>query len=256
MSEDDIPASSKTDLAGLEKRLEDIIENRVAPAEREGVAPVLFSTVLPAAGDSQTHQQSEFDPRQNRIYSIIETGKIDFTNKNKVLIKWYDGMNDVIMFKYVNIAPAENINYVWQERVEWRPGSYTVDFYELDNNVRLLATGSYTVTDEAEYIGSLGVYDVPQAPYTVELFKPGDDIWIRFNYSAYVDMSVRLFVYEVVLKTVLLDEVFLLPTAYHWQKELLLGDYVAEIKPGTYYVEVIDTSGNLRGRTLFHLSSR
>lgn len=256
MTEDDIPDSMKGDLDGFQERLEDIRENDIDPAERKDVAPVLFSTILPSPSDESINQQAEFSPYQNRIFSILETGKIDFQNKRKILIKWYDDAHNVLMFGYMNIAPAEKLNYVWKEMQRWRPGIYTVDFYELDNDVRLLATGSYTVSDKPEYIGSLGTYSQPLVPYSTDRFTVGDDIWIKFNYSSYTDINVRVLIYEVALTTIVLDKIFLLPATYQWQKELLLGDYVSEINGGTYYVEIIDESGALRGRSIFYLTNQ
>lgn len=90
------------------------------------------------------------DPRElfagtdKRIYASFETGGYE---KREVMVKWsrVDSAEVLIYDKYPIMAGADH-NYVWLEQPQgWDVGDYQVEIYSLEDNLSLLARGSYGV---------------------------------------------------------------------------------------------------------------
>ena len=130
---------------------------------------------------------------------------------------------------------------------------YHVQIYALENNIRLLASGSFMVKELENYVSYLGTYPSPENAYPESEFYGDDEIYIIFNHSNEADRYLRLSVYRIESREVVLNEEVLLPASQNALFRLKAKESGDVLPPGSYGVLLLDDE-YLAGRSRFYIN--
>ena len=235
------------------ERLNEVKTTNIKEEEQEQAAAVHFSTIHPGIQVAYDEYKSTLPPESIRVYAIFEFHHPPEKGKDSVLVKWHNSNKDILMFEYVRIDPNSKVNYIWKELPYWSPGNYNVDIFEENEEISLLATGSYQVSELSEYYSYLALYAGVDYGFSMHNFNDTQQIMLKLNYSSLADRYIRFKIIEVASNTLIYEQEELFPAAYKWQKKIYLNDYVSEIPPGTYQVNAFDQNSNTIARTIFYM---
>lgn len=122
-------------LAANEQQANELIENP------DAYGKLIFSTDLV---DHNSGGRTIFSSEDYKIFTVYTLNAV---NDNRVLVKWMNQSNgELKLFKQITINPQLEQNYLWVNELKgWKPGTYIVEFYTMDESLELLAGGTYYV---------------------------------------------------------------------------------------------------------------
>ncbi len=217
-------------------------------------SPVFFTSLSPEKSQSLYYNTNSFSPYAGRIYSCIESKDPNFINRKKILIKWYGSNGQVLYFDYLGIDPAKKYNYIWFDRSFWEPGIYNVEIFELENNIRLLASGSFIVSSLNQYLSHLGLYDDEFRAFPRNSFFSFSKIFVKFRYSSQMVDQFDFVVRNTDSNAVQHINTFYLNPVIDGFYEYTLKDENDNWQAGTYAAELMSRDGDLAGRAVFTIA--
>ncbi len=226
----------------------------ISEEENDRASPVFFTSLSPEKSQSLYYNTNSFSPYAGRIYSCIESNDPNFINREKILIKWYNSNDQVLYFDYLGIDPAKKYNYIWFDRSFWDTGIYNVEIFELENNIRLLASGSFIVSDLNQYIGHLGLYDDEFKMFPLNSFSPFSNIFVKFRYSSQMVDQFDFVVRNTDSNVVQHINTFYLNPVIDGFYEYTLKNENDNWKVGSYVAELMSRNGDLAGRAVFTIA--
>jgi len=250
---DDIPVEYKDNLDRFIDRLDEIMNNNVDEHENEEADSIFFSTIMPDLSSGLHYIPESFSTYSLCIFATFESTTENMNDQSKVLVKWHNSNGELVFFEYLSIIPNSNFNYVWTEMDYWNTGIYNVEIYELENNIRLLASGSFLVENLSEYVSYLRLYPSSEQWLSESVFYNNDEINLIFNHSSFRDRYLNLSVYKVESRESMINENIFLPASYQ-EKFKYVVKHTNNIFPyGTYIVELSSAENYLIGRSRFYI---
>lgn len=164
MSESDVKSKLETlfkpehlnnieDPKAFAEKLTDIaLENESSENE------TLLDVRISVSGDSG-YIESDSSPLKVSQYRRLYANILSSQAIGQALVKWKDLSNDeLIYFKGLSFGKADNLQHVWTiPKGGWKPGSYSVSLYSIEQNLTLIAVKQFNISD---------VYDDgPEPPY-------------------------------------------------------------------------------------------
>ncbi len=226
----------------------------ISEEENNASAAVFFTSISPERAQSLHYNINSFSNYSGRIYSCVESNDPNFKNRRKILTKWKNSSGQVLYFDYLDIDPEKKHNYIWFDRPYWEPGIYNVEIFELENNIRLLASGSFVVSSLEQYIGHLGLYEYDSQSFPKNSFFSFSRILVKFHYSSQTadqfDFVVRNLDVNVSQD---IRSFFLAPAVDGIYKQVIKYEN-AHWQPGVYTAELWSRGGELAGRTVFEIA--
>lgn len=251
---DDIPEDYQENIDDFLEQLEEIESGELDEEENEKADPIYFSTISPDLVSGPSHETGIFSPYSARIYAIFKSTTENLKDKNKVLVKWHISNSQLILHEYVAIIKNSNFNYVWKEMEYWDIGIYNVEVYGIENDVRLLASGSFHVEELVEYISYPKLYQYVNQEFAMSAFYNNDEIHMVCSHSSLRDRYVSLSVYKIESQEVMIKEDILLPAGYQ-EPFVYTIKYSDDIFPyGSYNLELLSKESRLLARSKFYIN--
>ncbi len=226
----------------------------ISEKENDRASPVFFTSISPEKSQSLYYNTNSFSPYAGRIYSCIESNDPNFINRKKILIKWYSSNEQVFYFDYLGIDPAKKYNYIWFDRPFWEPGIYNVEIFELENNIRLLASGSFIVENLNQYLSHLGLYEDELQLFPRNSFFSFSKIFVKFSYSSQTVVQFDFVVRNTNSNTIQHINTFYLNPVINGLYEYILKDENDNWQAGIYTAELMSRGGDLAGRAVFTIA--
>jgi hypothetical protein len=254
MTFDDIPEGYQDNIDDFLEQLETIESGELDEEENEKADPIYFSTISPDLVSGPPRETGVFAPYSNRIYAIFKSTTENLKDKNKVLVKWHISNSQLLLHEYVAIIKNSNFNYVWKEMDYWDIGIYNVEVYGIENDVRLLASGSFHIEELVEYISYPKLYQYVNQEFAKSAFYKKDEIHMVCSHSNLRDRYVSLSVYKIESQEVMTKEDILLPAGYQ-EPFVYTIKYSDDIFPyGSYNLELLSEESQLLARSKFYIN--
>ena len=248
----DIPEKYKDNLDGFEELLKQRLNNKLSDDQKQSLDPILFAVSTPER-NGQIIEGTHFSPYSIRIYAAFSSNSDNMKGRHAVLVKWYDSAKQTEFYQYLAINKNASVNYIWREKPYWEAGTYSVDIFELDNEVRPLASGIYTIENKEEYYSYLALYGSYEDMTSRNIFSSGEEIFLRFNYSTMWPKVLPLTLYYQGGQNSSFVEAVQLDSSIAGTGEMQIK-YSEDIwRIGAYDIALQSEQGYLLNKTIFHI---
>ena len=253
MDLDDIPEEYKENPDEFFELLEKRRNNNLNDEQKQILDPILFTLSTPETS-SNIFSADRFSPLCIRVFAAFSSKSENMKERDVILVKWYDSAGQTVLFQYLPINKNVSTNYVWKEKNYWETGSYTVDIFELDNQIRPLASGAYTIEDMEEYISYLALHGSNEETFSRNTFSSGEEIFLRFNYSSKWSKGLPLKIfYHGEQKFIFEDAVQMDAYVVSTGKKQI--KYLEDVwRKGAYEIFIQSEQGNLLNKTIFYIT--
>ena len=253
ISQDDIPEKYKENPDEFAELLEKRLDNKLNDDIKQTLDPILFTLSTP---ESSGHiiKGDRFSPHCIRVYAVFSSESDNMKVRDAVLVKWYDSAGQTELFQYLPINKNASINYIWREKPYWEAGTYNVDVFELENDIRPLASGVYTIENKEEYFSYLALYGYNEVLTSRNIFSSDEEIILRFNYSTRWSKGLPITLYYQGGQYSILEEAVQLDSSIASTGEMQIK-YIEDLwRIGAYEIVIQSEQGQLINKTIFHIT--
>lgn len=249
---DDIPEKYKEKPDEFAELLNERLNNKLSDDVKQTIDPILFTLSTP---ESNGHiiKNDRFSPHCIRVYAVFSSESDNMKARETVLVKWYDSAGQTELFQYLPINKNASINYIWREKPYWEAGTYSVDVFELENDIRPLASGTYTIEDMEEYISYLALYGSNIELTSRNIFSSDEEIFLRFNYSARWSKGLPITLYYQGGQYSTFYDAVQLDSSIASTGEIQVK-YIEDLwRIGAYEIAIQSEQGQLLNKTIFYI---
>jgi hypothetical protein len=250
---DDLPPWMRDRPEDYLEEIDEVRDETPSPERSEENNTVQFIGAQPDPVTGYPYSDILFDPSVTRLYAWFPCDSPAFNGRTKILTKWFYENSSELLFEGMNILDTTPYNYVWREEPFWSPGTYSVEIYGLEEDVPLLAWGSYQIMELADYSGFAGLYSHPDEYQSRQSFPIDGQIYLKVNYSSSVQRQVQILALRVPDGVVVHAGVVTVPEGNDGDYIISLTEPQNPFEPGTYLLELYNypEPGYLMNRNVF-----
>ena len=179
------------------EKVEEVRDETPSSKRSEENNIVRFSGAEPDPVAGYPYSDMVFDPSVTRLYAWFSCDSPVFNGRTKILVKWTQEDTTQVLFEGMGILDTTPYNYIWREDSYWSPGEYSVELYGLEEDLPLLAWGSFEIADLNEHTGFAGLYLEPGDYVSQQTFYLDNEIYLKVHYSSTQEREVQLLVRRV-----------------------------------------------------------
>lgn len=224
----------------FEKRLQEIEEEGITEEENEIADPIFFSTSMPDMQLGLQHRPESFSPYSTRIFACFASTTENLRDQREVLVKWHKENREILLFQSFSIVTNANFNYIWKEMDYWDVGIYNVEIFNLEDKVKLLASGSYIVENLDEFVGYIGTYPTPEQVAPQSVFYGDDEIYLVFKHSNQMVRYLQVFIDRIESSEEILKKEIELPALQNGLFQLRIKQSGDVLPAGSYLIRLLD----------------
>ena len=251
LSENDIPPEYLNDPEHFKDLLKDLEDKDDVSEDGSEVQDVYFSSTLPDLARGTPYNQDIFSPYSGRIYALFDCSSEPLAGKTHLLVKWYSSQGGNLLYEYMPISPGVAWNYIWKEMGYWDPGEYKVEVHELPDELEILASGVFTVSDVTDYVGHPGLFMDPDDSVSLERFSNNDSIYLKLNLSTTPGLSLTFKGFDAYSGQEFLGWRHDFPPGFSGTFTQKVKDEEAPFPSSSYVIEIYDPDEMLVGRSRF-----
>ena len=216
---------------------------------------VLFTGAQPDLISGYPYSDVVFDPSVTRLYAWFSCDTAAFSGRTKVLAKWTQEDSTEILFEGMSILNSTPYNYIWWEDSFWSPGRYSVEVYGLDDEVQLLAWGTYEIADLSEHTSFAGLYGDPLDQVSRQSFYLAEEEYLKVNYSSTQERQIQILITRVADGKIVNGGLVSFPPGMDRDFTVSLTDLANPFEPGSYVLELFSypEPQSLMGRNVFNI---
>jgi hypothetical protein len=199
---------------------------------------VLLSGGQPDPINGYPFSDTVFDPTVTRLYAWFPCDNESFSGRNKILAKWTRDDGSEVLFEGMGILDFTPYNFVWWEEPYWSPGEYSVELYGLEEDIPLLAWGTFNILDLEEHFGFAGMYANLEDNMSRQAFYLDEEVYLKVSFSSTAEQQVQFLARRVPEGNIVKGGLITLPGGTDKDFAISLTEPPYPFETGSYVIEL------------------